>query len=140
MSTVHNIDLKHNEAMTFSVSQNGHTFLVDADEAVGGQDKGPRPKALILSALAGCTAMDVVSLLRKMKVNFEQLSISVSGELTEEHPKTYHLVNLEYTIKIDDEEGREKMQKAVDLSQTKYCGVAAMMKSFATLNYSIKYI
>jgi putative redox protein len=84
--------------------------------------------------------MDVVSLLNKMKVSFDQLSIAVSGELTEEHPKTYHLVNLIYTIKIEGEEGKEKMQKAVDLSQTKYCGVAAMIKSFATLNYSINYI
>jgi len=126
--------------MTFSITQDGHKYLVDAHKENGGEDNGPAPKAFILSALAGCTAMDVVSLLAKMKVVYTDFSIAVDGTLTEDHPKTYHLVNLVYKIKIDSEEDRAKMAKSVELSQTKYCGVAAMVRSFAILNYTIEYI
>lgn len=140
MSTTHHIDLAHTSGMTFSITQDGHHFLVDAHKENGGEDNGPAPKALILSALAGCTAMDIVSLLNKMKAVYSDFSITVDGTLTEEHPKTYHQVNLVYKINIDSEEDRAKMAKSVELSQTKYCGVAAMVRSFATLNYEIVYI
>ena len=140
MSTIHQIALAHQSGMTFSIDQNGHHYLVDAHKEHGGEDKGPSPKALMLAALAGCTAMDVVSLLNKMKVTFSAFTITVDGQLTEEHPKMYHTVDLTYHIKIENVEEKAKMEKAVELSQTKYCGVAAMTRSFAKLNYGIVYI
>jgi putative redox protein len=140
MSTSHHIALDYKSGMTFQIDQDGHHYVVDAHKENGGNDNGPAPKALMLSALAGCTAMDVVSLLNKMKVTFSDFNIAVEGQLTEEHPKMYHTVDLTYTIKIDNEEERAKMEKAVHLSQTKYCGVAAMTRSFAKLDYEIVYI
>ncbi len=140
MGDIHDIKLTHLKGMSFSCSQNGHTIIVDAAEEFGGTNAGVRPKALVLSALAGCTAMDVVSLLNKMHAAFDSLSIEVSGELTEEHPKIYHKVHAKYIIHLTDDADKEKMVKAVDLSQTKYCGVAAMIRSFAQLTYSIEYI
>lgn len=140
MEAKQNSTLKHLEKMQFQVQQDGHTFLIDAAEEHGGEEKGVRPKALILTALAGCTAMDVVSLLNKMKVEYSDLSISTEGELTDEHPKIYHKVWLTYHIKLAHAEDKEKMQKAVNLSQERYCGVAAMVRKFAELEVNIEYL
>lgn len=98
------------------------------------------PKALILSALAGCTAIDVVDLLNKMRVQFSDFKIDVEGELSEEHPKIYHTVTLTYYIKLNSEDDKSKMEKAVNLSQEKYCGVSAMVKKFADLKVHTVYL
>ncbi len=84
--------------------------------------------------------MDIISLLNKMKATYSDFSISAEGDLTEEHPKIYNKIRLVYSIKIDSPEDRAKMQKAVDLSQEKYCGVSAMVKSFADLHIEIRYV
>jgi putative redox protein len=140
MAEVQSINIKHTGNMGFDAFQNGHVIKLDSSAESGGQDSGVRPKALILTSLAGCTGMDIVSLLNKMKAAYSDFTISVEGELTEEHPKIYHAIKLVYSIKIDAEEDRVKMQKAVDLSQEKYCGVSAMVKAFANLQIEIKYI
>ncbi|MFN8322611.1 MAG: OsmC family protein [Chitinophagales bacterium] len=121
----------------FDILQNGKTIRIDtAEESVS---TGVRPKALILSALAGCTAIDVVDLLKKMRVEFSDFKIDVEGELSEEHPKIYHTVTLTYYIRLHDEEDKSKMEKAVNLSQEKYCGVSAMVKKFADLKVHTVY-
>lgn len=124
------------EDMAFEVTQNNHTFFLDASEVAGGKDKGPRPKALLLSGLAGCTGMDVVSILKKMKVGDFKLNISVAATLTEEHPKVYNKIFIEYLF-----EGKElpieKIKKAVYLSETKYCGVSAMLRKTAEIETKI---
>lgn len=134
----HQIELNWVGDMKFDALQNGKVIRIDGgDEATS---TGVRPKALILSALAGCTAIDIVELLRKMRVEFSDFSIKVKGELSEEHPKTYDVVDLIYIIRLSDNADKEKMQKAVDLSEEKYCGVSAMVRKFAKLNYSIQYL
>ena len=75
-----------------------------------------------------------------MRVEFSDFSIKVSGELTEEHPKTYHTVKLTYLVKLQNAGDKEKVEKAVNLSQEKYCGVTAMVKKFADLQVSIEYL
>jgi putative redox protein len=140
MGDIHEISLSHLKAMSFEVLQNGHKITLDAAAEFGGTGAGVRPKAMMLSALAGCSAMDIVSLLNKMHVPFEQFSIEVKGELTEEHPKMYHVVDLKYIIKLQNEADKDKMEKAVNLSQEKYCGVAAMFRSFAKLNFVVQYL
>jgi putative redox protein len=82
--------------MSFDAVVNGHHIVLDAVAAVGGKDQGPRPKPLILVALAGCTGMDVVSILDKMRVKPDALNIEVEGELTEEHPRYYHKLHIIY--------------------------------------------
>src|ERR1700676_2071456 len=97
----HSSELKWIDELKFDAFQNGKTIRIDAnpDEAT---TTGVRPKALILTSLAGCTAIDVVELLKKMRVAFSDFNIKVTGELTEEHPKTYQTVVLTYIIKLAD--------------------------------------
>jgi len=122
--------------MKFDTEVNGHHIILDAAEDVGGENAGPRPKALMLSALAGCTGMDVVSILKKMKVEPEYFNIKIEAVLTEEHPKVYSKVHIIYEFKGKDLE-IEKLQKAIELSQEKYCGVSAMYKKAMEVSYEI---
>ncbi len=130
------ISMGWKEAMSFETTLNGHKIILDADEAVGGTDKGPRPKALLLVSLAGCTAMDVISILGKMRVQPEAFRIETDGELTEEHPKYYHKLHLRYVFKGKDLPV-DKLEKAVSLSQERYCGVSAMLSKAATITHEI---
>lgn len=124
------------DQMGFDVEVNGHHFMIDADEAVGGIDRGPRPKPLMLAALGGCTAMDVISILGKMRVEIEDFSVSVDGDLTEVHPKYFHTITVTYTFKGKDL-SMEKLEKAVNLSQERYCGVSAMLTKSSLLKHEI---
>ncbi len=110
--------------MAFETEVNGHKIYLDAGENVGGKNLGPRPKAFMMVALAGCTGMDVVSILKKMRVSYEGLSIKIEGDLTEEHPKKFSGMKVIYQFKGKDLP-LEKIQKAVDLSKERYCGVSA---------------
>lgn len=139
MGEIQNTVVTHTGKMSFEVLQNDHTFKLDAAAEVGGEGAGVRPKALILSALAGCTAMDIVSLLNKMKVSFSNFVVKVEGELTDEHPKFYHKVALVYVIHLENEADKEKMEKVVKLSQEKYCGVSEMVRKFADLDFKIEF-
>ncbi len=123
--------------MAFEAEVNDFKLLIDADEVVGGKNQGPRPKPLTLVSLGGCTGMDVVSILKKMRIEPEFFNIEIRGELTEEHPKYYHKIHLEYQFK-----GKnlplDKIEKAVTLSQDRYCGVSELLKKGAELTYEIK--
>ena len=123
--------------MSFDIELQGHRFVVDASESVGGKDEGPRPKALMLSALAGCTGMDVVAILNKMQMPFERFTIEIDAESTDQHPKVYKSVTLVYHF-WGDELDEAKIEKAVRLSQEKYCGVAATLKQLAEIDFSIR--
>lgn len=131
----HSITATHTGGSAFSSELNGHNITIDTSE----KDRGPRPKALMLVSLAGCTGIDVTDILNKMRVEYSQLSINVEGFLTETDPKTYHTVNITYTIKVSKAD-QAKFQKAVNLSQEKYCGVSAMFKAFSVLNINIIFL
>jgi len=124
------------EGMSFDVELHGHSFPIDADESVGGKNRGPRPKALLLSSLGGCTGMDVVSLLGKMKVPFDSFRVEVEGTLGEEHPKVYTSILVRYIL-TGSELDRDKIEKAVNLSLEKYCGVTAMLGKTARISHEI---
>jgi putative redox protein len=94
------------------------------------------PKALMLSSLAGCSALDVVSLLKKMRAEVEGFKIEITAELTDEHPKFYNKVKVEYHFTGTDLKA-DKIQKAVDLSVTKYCGVMEMFRQFAAIETAV---
>ncbi|MBW7847533.1 MAG: OsmC family protein [Bacteroidales bacterium] len=122
--------------MSFEAEVNGFKLLLDADEKVGGQNRGPRPKPLTLVSLGGCTGMDVISILKKMRVEPEWFNVEVDGELTEEHPKYYHKIHIKYTFKGKDLD-REKIEKAVNMSQDRYCGVSELLRKGAQLTSEI---
>jgi len=133
---VHNTLLSWKGNMEFETELNGHKLTIDASPEVGGHDKGPRPKMLMLTALAGCTGMDVISILKKMKIEPEAFNVRVDGTLTEEHPKYYENMKVIYEFKGKDLP-YEKLKKAVELSQYKYCGVSALYKKAIGLEHEI---
>ncbi len=115
----------------------GHPVEMDAAPAVGGSDSASRPKELVLDGLAGCTALDVISLLRKMQALPEAFRIEVESEETEEHPKIFKTIHLKYIVKGDVPE--DKLKRAIELSQERYCGVTAMLKPTAEITYEYIY-
>jgi len=133
------INLTWKEGMHFTTQINGHELHLDTDNKSGGTDQGPRPKPLLLAALAGCTAMDVISILAKMKVVPEDFDIKVNANLGEEHPMQYTSMHLVYIFKGKDLP-MDKITKAIELSQEKYCGVSAMFKKFLKLTYEIQLV
>src|SRR5215213_8118480 len=97
---------------------------------------GFSPKALLLSGLAGCSGIDVVEILEKMRVPFADLKIEVEADQTSEHPKVFKDIHINFIVKTG-EENRDKIKKAIDLSLDKYCGVSAMLKKNSKINYTI---
>lgn len=110
----------------------GHHVIIDADEGSGGHDTGPRPKALLLTSLTGCSGMDVVSILKKMKVEDYTFEMQAEGEPTAEHPKTYHTITVKYRF-VGDNLSPDKILKAVNLSNEKHCGATAMLREAAKI-------
>ena len=135
----HFVSTAFNGGMAFNANINGHHVIMDTGSEDGGKDSGPSPKRLMLASLAGCTGMDVVSILNKMKVSFTDFSIDVEASLTEENPKIYNIVKIIYRIKLAIAD-QNKMVKAVNLSQDKYCTVSAMFRAFAKLETDIIYL
>jgi putative redox protein len=128
----------YNNQMQFDIAINQHHFIIDANTENGGNNSGPSPKPLLLASLAGCTAMDIVSLLKKMHVNFHNFRVETAAPLSEEHPKVYESIQLNYLISMDAKD-YPKMEKAVALSIEKYCGVYAMLSKAVKVNHQIIY-
>ena len=124
--------------LTFE-SDNPSGKLVTMDTDVEGQErKGLSPKAMMLSSLAGCSALDVISILDKMNEEIDDFKIEVSGELTDEHPRFYNSVVVDYHFYGTDL-NKKKCERAVNLSVEKYCGVMEMFRQFAKIETSIHY-
>ncbi len=133
------VNIKWLGNMAFEGEVGGHKIILDAAPESGGENKGARPKPLMLLALAGCTGMDVVSILKKMRVEFEDFQIFVEGDLTEEHPKYYQSMKVIYQFKGKDLP-MDKLEKAVSLSEEKYCGVSALYKKAIPVSFEIRVI
>jgi putative redox protein len=110
--------------LAFEAEVDGHKIYMDSSQEHGGRDTGPRPKQLMMVALAGCTGMDVASILNKMRENVEELTVDVEGDISEEHPKKYEAMKVIYRVKGKGI-SRKNVEKAVNLSSTRYCGVSA---------------
>ena len=135
----HEVHVKYTQGMQFETdSPTGYKALIDTSPENGGTNDGLGPKAMMLSALAGCTGLDIVFVLNKMRAKVPHFEMKVKGELTEEHPKTYHKVWLDYHFYGDDLD-EDKIRKAVTLSEEKYCGVMEMFRQFATLEIGIHF-
>ena len=119
-----------------SDNPSGYEFTMFDKSQDNGDVVGFAPKALMLSSLAGCSGLDVVSLLEKMRAEVANFKIEVTAELTDEHPKFYNKVKVDYHF-TDSELQPEKIQKAVNLSVTKYCGVMEMFRQFAKVEIEI---
>ena len=119
--------------LVFEADIKGFTHTMDGDNKIAAS-----PKPYLLSALGGCAGIDIITILEKMRQKVTSLSLDVNGDLTEEHPKVYKVI--EIIIRISGEElDKDKVQKAVDLSREKYCGVSAMLGNGAELKYVVEY-
>ena len=134
---LHTVTTVYKQGMQFETdSPTGYKTLIDTGLENGGNNEGMGPKALMLSALAGCTGLDIVFVLNKMRVSVPEFKMEVQGELTKEHPKYYHKVWLTYYF-YGDNLDETKIRKAVQLSEETYCGVMEMFRRFATLKIAI---
>ncbi len=125
------------EKMAFDSQLGNHTIRMDTMPEMG-DDSGPSPKQLVLAGLAGCTGMDVASLLKKMRVEYDSFEIYTEADLTEEHPKVFSEIRLVYRFKGENID-KAKVEKAVNLSKDRYCGVSAMLKKNSPIHFSIEY-
>jgi putative redox protein len=113
----------------------GHSFVVDGTPDVGGRDSGPRPFELLAAGLAGCTAMDAISLLRKMQQKVTGLKVHVSSDRATEHPKKFLSIHIEYTV-VGYGLAEDRVARAIELSETKYCPAMASLRPGAPITSS----
>ena len=127
-------------AKTITTWKKGHEFEAEHEgnkiQMDGSTENGHGPKALLLSALAGCSGIDVVDVLTKMRVEFSDLTIEVEADQTDEHPKVFKEIHITYKIKTAAT-NKDKVKKAIDLSLEKYCGVSAMLRKNSPIDYSL---
>jgi len=112
---------------------------MDANPDGGGHNIGPSPKKLLLVALSGCTGMDVVSILKKMRVDIDKFNVEVQGDVADEHPKRYTKMHVIYKF-TGKNLPLEKLEKAVKMSEETYCGVEALYRMAITVTSEIKII
>ena len=124
------------DGMAFDTELEGFHFDIDADPEFGGRGLGPRPKGLLLSALLGCTAMDVIAILGKMRVTPRVFEVSAVGTLDDELPKAYRAITVRYEFRGDDLP-ENKLRRAVQLSEERYCGVRATLAPVLDLSTEI---
>ena len=117
-----------------AVSDSNHAIILDAGKDMS-YDQGCRPKELFLMGLIGCTGMDVVSLLRKMRVPFKNVTVSADAESSTEHPKFFTNIHIIYTF-IGDNIDESKVEKAITLSMERYCAVTAMLEKTTRITHS----
>ena len=135
------------KAIVTQVNKNGITFaghtdskhwlMMDGPENFGGKDAGIRPKELLLLALAGCSGSDVASILAKKRIALDGFEMEVTAQETEEHPKVYESMHIEFVFRGKGIEAKD-VERAIELSQTKYCGVTAMFEKAMTVTHGYR--
>ena len=125
--------------LAFESTNPGGTMRIDASVEQGGSDSGLRPKSMMLNSLAGCSAMDIANLVVKMRAEIDTFTIDVEGDLTDTEPKIYHTVRVKYNF-FGANLDQQKLEKIVNLSVDKYCGVMAMFRHFAKIEIQINYL
>lgn len=135
---IHEIQTQWMGKMQFNASVNGHTIIMDAPEKIGGENNGPIPKPFILTALSGCTGMDIAAILRKAQKPVDDFNMRISGEISKHPPIEYTAIHIIYEF-MGPEENRQAALDAVTASQEKYCGVSSMLKKILPLTWEVSY-
>lgn len=139
MSDKHIIKTEWKGDMAFEADVNGHKVIMDAPIEGGGHNLGSGPKKLMLVALSGCTGMDVVSILKKMRVDIEKCNIEVQGDISNEHPIQYTKMHVIYEF-TGKNLPLEKLEKAVKMSEETYCGVEALYRKAIEITSEIRVV
>ncbi|MCL5033525.1 MAG: OsmC family protein [Bacteroidetes bacterium] len=122
--------------MTFvGLTESGHWVNVDGPPQFGGSSAAIRPKELILISLGACTGSDVVSILQKKRVRLNGFEVRLKAQVAEEHPQVYTKIHIEYVF-YGENLSKADLERAIDLSQNKYCPVSAMLKNSVELTNS----
>jgi len=124
------------EGLAFRASLDGHEFIIDGTPEAGGKDLGPRPKGLTLVSLAGCTGMDVISILGKMRVKVDAFTVATEALMADEHPKKFLAIKVTYRF-VGTGINPESLRKAITLSEEKYCGVRATLSPAVAIRHEI---
>lgn len=129
---------RKNKAVHFQAqNENGNSLDMDGSPAIGGEDEGVRPMEMLLMGLAGCSGIDVVSILKKQKIVDYELAIEVDGNRVDETPAVFDNIHVRFIFK-GSELVENKLKRAVELSMDKYCSVGMMLKKAAAIDYSIE--
>jgi putative redox protein len=115
-------------------SESGHEVVMDASAAAGGEDRGIRPMEMLLAGLAGCTGIDIISILKKMRQDVTDYEVRVSGERAEEHPKVFTHIVVEHVV-TGHNLVAANVARAVELSATRYCSVSATLEGVAKVEH-----
>lgn len=135
---MHKITSKWVSKMTFDHQVGNHVVRTDTTAPLG-DDLGASPKQLLLAGLAGCTGIDVASILEKMRVTYDSFEMEVEATLTEEHPKVYDHIRLVYRFSGENLDAKlDKIKKAITLSKEKYCGVSAMLEKNCPIEWELE--
>ncbi len=136
----HKVKTSWVDGLVFDSQIGEHTIRVQGSVAKGDR-QGPGPKALLLTSLTGCTGMDVVSLMDKMRVDYTGFEVSAEADLTDEHPKNYKSIHLTYRVEGPNAEKKaDKVLKSINLSLDRYCGVAFMLRKHCPITFDIVFV
>ena len=136
--TTHKTTCIHKGGMAFDAEINNHIIRMDATPAGGGEDSGPTPKPLLLASLSGCSGMNTIKILNKMRIIFKDFSVDAEAVLRDEAPRVYTSIKLTYHVTLD-ESNKDKFVKALDLALEKYCSLYAMLVQVVPISYEIVY-
>jgi len=133
------VDVEWKQDLTFDAHQQGRTLKLMSAPHEDSEEQAVSPKLLLLTGLAGCTAMDVASILPKMRVPFSALRVFVEGELSDEHPKTYVKIHMVYEICCATDHA-DAVERAINLSKSTYCGVYAMLSKSSEISHEVRIV
>ena len=123
-------------ALFVAEAGSGHSFTMDGSTEVGGRNLASRPMEVVLMGMGGCTAIDVVSMLKKQRQDIEGVEVSLVAERAEDHPKVFTSVTLVYTVR-GRKLNKALIERAVELSDEKYCSATAMVKKSADVGHKV---
>jgi len=132
--------VKQVKGITFAgIGNSSEWVMMDGPENFGGSNGAVRPKELLLHALGGCTGSDVASILQKKRVPITGFEMNITADETTEHPIVFENVHIEYVFYGSGIQEKD-IERAIELSQTKYCGVTAMLEKAMTITHSYKIV
>lgn len=129
---------QHQDLLLEAENDTGNKIILDSAVNVGGKNRGPRPLQLMLMSLAGCTSMDVLSILQKKREPIQDFRCIVTAEQADTHPKVYTKIHIEYVVTGDVKE--QSLQRAIELSEQVYCPAQAMLRPVTQLTHSYRII
>jgi putative redox protein len=133
-----NVTIKQIEGITFiGKGETNHWVTMDGPKQFNGSEAGSRPMELLLISLGGCSGSDVVSILTKKRVSIDQLEINVTGDRENTHPKVFSKIHLEYVF-YGNNLPVQYLERAIDLSQNKYCPISAMLRKSCEITHSYR--